>query len=125
LWWVYLHLPIAMGITAVGAGILNVVEHAGEALPSAVRWLLVVAIAVVLASIGFLLKTLNLPESQRQVYRTGAHVTFGASLFVLAAGLLPLSAAALLVVLIALLLVPVLYGILVWIKVFDARELGH
>ncbi|HZM21643.1 MAG TPA: hypothetical protein VFC02_07860 [Anaerolineales bacterium] len=31
--------------------------------------------------------------------------------------------ATLLVVLIALLLAPVFYGILVWIKVFDAREL--
>jgi len=30
--------------------------------------------------------------------------------------------ASLLVVLIALLLAPVFYGILVWIKVFDARE---
>src|SRR5919106_847068 len=47
LWWIYLHLPVTMGITAVGASILNVVEHAGEPLPSDVRWLLVGSIAVV------------------------------------------------------------------------------
>ena len=48
LWWIYLHLPVAMGITIVGASILNVVEHAGEPLPGEVRWLLVGAIAAVL-----------------------------------------------------------------------------
>lgn len=37
----YLHLPMTMGIAAVGAAILNVVEGAGEHLPTEVRWLLV------------------------------------------------------------------------------------
>lgn len=121
--WIYLHLPIAMGITAVGAGILNVVEHAGEGLPSAVHWLLVTAIAVVLVSIGFILKSLNLPENQRQVYRTGAHITFFASMLVFLVGSLPLEPTPLLLVLITFLLAPVFYGIVVWIKVFEAREI--
>lgn len=121
--WVYLHLPITMGITAVGAGILNVVEHAGEPLPKAVHWLLVGAIAVALVSIGIILKSLNLTDDLRRVYRTGAHITFIAGILVLIAGFLPIGTTALLLVLIALLLAPVLYGILVWIKVFDAEEM--
>lgn len=121
--WTYLHLPITMGITAVGAGILNVVEHTGEHLPSSVHWLLVGAIAMVLTSIAFILKSLDLPEDLRRVYRTGAHVAFIGGMLVIVAGLLPLQTASFLLILITLLLAPVLYGILVWIKIFDAREM--
>lgn len=59
--WIYLHLPITMGITALGASILNVVEHAGEPLPGGVSWFLVRAIAVALTSIALILKNLDLP----------------------------------------------------------------
>jgi low temperature requirement protein LtrA len=121
--WIYLHLPVTMGIAAVGASILNVVEHAGEPLPGEVRWLLVGAIAAALIGIGLILKTLNLPQDQRRIYRTGARVTFIAGILVILAGLLRIGTIPLLLVLIILLLAPVFYGILVWIKVFDAREL--
>jgi hypothetical protein len=112
-----------MGITAVGASILNVVEHAGEPLPGEVRWLLVGAIATALTSIALILKSLNLPENQRSVYRTGARVTFIAGILVILSGLTSIGTIPLLLMLIVLLLAPVFYGILVWIKVFDAREL--
>ena len=121
--WIYLHLPVTMGITAVGASILNVVEHAGEPLPGEVRWLLVGAIAVTLISIASILKNLALPENQSILYRTGARVTFVSSILVIFSGLTPIGTIPLLLVLIALLLAPVFYGILVWIKVLDAREL--
>jgi len=121
--WIYLHLPVTMGITAVGASILNVVEHAGESLPEEVRWLLVGAIAVALTSIAFILKSLNLPESQRILYQTGARVTFIAGILVVLAGLMSIGTIPLLLILIVLLLAPVLFGILVWIKVLDGREL--
>ena len=123
LWWVYLHLPVTMGIAAVGASILNVVEHTGEPLPREVRLLLVGAIAAALVSIASILKNLKLPESLRRVYRTGAHVTFIVGVLILLVGLTSISTIPLLIVLTLLMLVPVLYGILVWIKVFDAREL--
>ncbi|HXQ36715.1 MAG TPA: low temperature requirement protein A, partial [Anaerolineales bacterium] len=121
--WIYFHLPVTMGIAAVGASILNVVEHAGEPLPGEVRWLLVGAIAVVLTSIALILKSLNTPESQRILYQTGARVTFVAGILVFLSGLMSISTIPLLLVLIILLLAPILYGILVWIKVLDAREL--
>jgi len=121
--WIYLHLPVTMGIAAVGASILNVVEHAGEPVPGEVRLLLVGAIATALISIGMILKNLNLPESQKVIYRTGGHVTFIAGVLIFIAGVTPISTIPLLVMIIILMLVPVFYGILVWIKVFDAREL--
>jgi len=121
--WIYLHLPVAMGITAVGASILNVVEHAGEPLPGEVRWLLVGAIAVALFSIASILKNLDLPGSQRILYQMGARVTFISGILVVLSGLTPIGTIPLLLVLIVPLLAPVFYGILVWIKVLDAREL--
>ncbi|HXQ38780.1 MAG TPA: low temperature requirement protein A [Anaerolineales bacterium] len=121
--WIYLHLPITMGIAAVGASILNVVEHAGEPLPREVRLLLVGASAAALTGMSLILKNLNLPESQYILYRTGGRVKFIAGILILLAGLTSMSTIPLLIVLILLMLVPVLYGILVWIKVFDAREL--
>jgi len=123
LWWIYLHLPVAMGITAVGASVLNVVEHAGEPLPGGIRWLLVGAIAMVLVSIALIMKSLNLPENQRSLYRTGSRVMFMAGILVVMTGMAPIGTIPLLLVLIVLLLAPVFYGILIWIKVFDAREL--
>jgi low temperature requirement protein LtrA len=121
--WIYLHLPVTMGIATVGASILNVVEHTGEPLPSEVRWLLVGAIATVLISIALIVKSLNIPENQRSLYQTGARVGFTAGILVLLVGLTPISTIPLLLTLIVLLLAPVFFGILVWIKVLDAREL--
>ena len=123
LWWVYLHLPITMGITVVGASILNVVEHAGESLPEEVWWLLVGAIAAVLISIALIMKSLNLPENQRSLYQTSARMMFIDGILVVLSGMTPIGTIPLLLVLIALLLAPLFYGILVWIKVLDAREL--
>jgi low temperature requirement protein LtrA len=121
--WVYLQLPIAMGIATVGASILNVVEHAGESLPEEVRWLLVGAIAAVLISIALIMKSLNLPENQRSLYQTSARMMFIDGVLVVLSGMTPIGTIPLLLVLIALLLAPLFYGILVWIKVLDAREL--
>jgi|APLow6443716910_1056828.scaffolds.fasta_scaffold398196_1 low temperature requirement protein LtrA len=42
--WFYRHLPLTLGIAAVGAVVFNVLAHFGEHRPSEVRWLLVAAI---------------------------------------------------------------------------------
>ena len=123
LWWIYLHLPVVMGITAVGASVLNVVEHAGEPLPGEVHWLLVGAIAAVLISIALIMKSLDFLENQRSLYQTGSRVMFTAGILVILSGMASMGTIPLLLTLIALLLAPVFYGILVWVKVFDAREL--
>ena len=48
---------------------------------------------------------------------------FIAGVLIVLLGVSPIGSIPLLVILIVLLLAPVFYGILVWIKVFDAREL--
>ena len=121
--WVYLHLPATIGITALGASILNVVEHAGETLPVEVRWLLVGAVAAALFGISVLTRTLNIPENQRSYYRTGFVMMVVAGLVAASLGLIRMNTIPLLLALSALLLVPIAYAILIWIKVFDADEI--
>lgn len=123
LWWVYLHFPVAMGITAVGASMLNVVENAGESLSNDVRWLLVGAIAVVLVSIALIMQILDIPQSSRSLYKTGSILTLLAGTLILILGLTSIGTIPLLLVLLLLLLAPIFYGLLVWIQVLGAREI--
>jgi len=121
--WIYLHLPVSVGIAAVGAGVLHVVEHAGEPLPSDVRWLLVGAVTAVLVSIALIVRLLDIPASYRRLYWNGSILMWIAGILVVVFGLTPIDPGLLLLALCALLLAPVFYGVLVWIKVFEAREI--
>jgi low temperature requirement protein LtrA len=118
--WMYLHLPMTMGIAAVGAAILNVVEGAGETLPPEVRWLLVGALAVVLVSIALLVRTIQVTEEARPVHRVADRAIFLSSFFALLLGFTNLGTIPLLLVLNLLLLAPVFYGFKVWIGIQGA-----
>lgn len=65
--WTYLHLLLVMGLTAIGAGVLNMVGHAGEALPSSIRWLVCGALALCLVMLGLLEWTLDHDRSTSRV----------------------------------------------------------
>jgi low temperature requirement protein LtrA len=84
--WMYLHLPMTMGIAAVGAAILNVVEHAGKPLPAEVRWLLVGATAVVLVSVALLARTIQVSEENRLVHRAAGRALLLSSLIIVLLG---------------------------------------
>ncbi|MEZ4517085.1 MAG: low temperature requirement protein A [Chloroflexota bacterium] len=43
--WYFLHLPLTLGITVIGAAVFNLVEHSGDPLSAGVRWLLVGSVA--------------------------------------------------------------------------------
>jgi low temperature requirement protein LtrA len=119
--WMYLHLPMTIGIVAVGAAVLNVVEHAGQPLTTEVRWLLVGAIAIALISIALLMRTIQIPEQHQRIYRWGCIATIVSGVIILLLGFSGLSTIPLLSVLILLLLTPVIYGVAVWIKVVSSR----
>jgi hypothetical protein len=91
--------------------------------PGEVRWLLVGSIACVLISTALITKSLDLPENQRSLFWKSSRAMFIAGVLIVLLGVSPIGSITLLVILIVLLLAPVFYGILVWIKVFDAREL--
>ena len=121
--WMYLHLPMTMGIAAAGAGILNVIAHTGEHLPIEVRWLLVGTIAVALISIAFLMRTLQIPNEHQRIYRNGGMVTLVSGIIILLLGFSSLGTIPLLIIMILLMLVPVFYGLKALIKVPGAGEI--
>jgi low temperature requirement protein LtrA len=103
--WMYLHLPLTMGIAAAGAAMLNVVEAAGDPLPDTVRWLLVGSVAVVLVTIALLVRTIRSEDEHRRIHQTG--------------GIIDLAAIPLLIALVATILVPIAAALWVWMKTVD------
>ena len=57
--WLYLHLPLVIAMAAVGAGVLNTVEHSRVPLPAGVRWVLAGALAVAVGIVAALSRTLE------------------------------------------------------------------
>jgi low temperature requirement protein LtrA len=121
--WMYLHLPMTIGIASVGAAVLNVVEQSGEQLPTEVAWLLEGALAVALVSIALLMLTIKVPEHYQKYYRRGSMITLSSGIIIVALGLLELDIIPLLVVMCLLMFAPVLYGFKVWVKAMRAEEI--
>ena len=120
--WFYLHLPLTIGITTVGASVLNVVEHAGEHLPFEVRWLLLTAMALVLVTTALLSRTTQiLPEHQR-VHDIGGRGLFLSAILIILLGFIPLDTIPLLSATALLLLMPVFFGLSVWIEILGTEN---
>ena len=118
----YLHLLMTMSIAAVGAAVLNVLEHAGEILPPLVQWLLVGAVATALLGIALLMRTIQIPTKFIRVYRMANVISFCVCVLMVPLGFLKLNTTFLLGALIVLLLAPVIAGIWIWIKAYSAAE---
>ena len=108
-----------MGIAAVGAAVFNVVEHAGEHLPSEVRWLLVAAIGITLISIALLMRTIQLSPELQHTHRVAGRVTLISAFLILLLGFSSLDTIPLLIAMIMLLLAPVLFAFQAWIEMLD------
>ena len=122
--WLYLHLPLTIGITAIGAAVLNVTEHVGEPLLDGVRWLLVGSVAVVLVAIALLLRTIR-SQDEFQKLQQVAGVTIVAAAGV--SGLLGFSnleTIYLLCALVAVLLVPIGIGLWLWMQTLEGGEVA-
>lgn len=117
--WLYLHLPLTMGIAAVGAAILNVVEHAGEHLPPEVRWLLVGGIAVVLICITLLIHTVQLEPIEKRTLRVGGWVMLFSAVLIALLGFTAFEILPLLLILVILMLVPIFAAIRAWLVALD------
>jgi low temperature requirement protein LtrA len=112
--WAYFHLPLAMAIAAGGAGVLNTVEHAADALPDEVRWLLVGSLAVAILVVAALTRTLEVRRATPEPYRTAEIALLAGAVLILGVGVTGWAARATMGSLVILLLVPVGVGLLVW-----------
>jgi low temperature requirement protein LtrA len=122
--WMYLHLPMTISIAAVGAAVLNVVEHSEKALPTEVQWLLVGALVVALASIALMMRTIQCPQKYLKYYRRGSTITLFSGMIIAVLGLIELNIITLLIVMCLLMFIPVLYGFKVWVKALGATEIA-
>jgi len=114
--WLYLHLPLTISIAAIGAAILNVVNHSGEGLPENAKLLLVGAVGISFISIFLLLFVLDIPEIHMKINRTARRVTIIAGIAVLSMVFISLDTLPFLLILIALMLTPIIIGVKIWIK---------
>ena len=122
--WLYLHLPLVVAMGAVGAALLNTVEHSIEPLPADVRWLLVGSVAVAVTSIAVLTRTLKARRVHLALYRTVASALAGSALAVAAVGLTHWGSRGTLVATVLLLALPIAAGLSVWLRQMDAADLG-
>jgi len=114
--WLYLHLFLTIGITAVGASVLNVVEHTGEYLPEEVRWLLLTSIALTLVTTALLTRTTQILPEHQPVHNIGRRGLFISAILVFLLGFIPLDIIPLLSVIVLLLLMPIFFGLRVWVE---------
>ena len=81
------------------------------------------ATATALVSVALIIRFLDLPAAYGRLYRNGSILMLIAGALVVGLGLTAIEPLPLLLALSALLLAPVVYGILIWVKVFEAREM--
>lgn len=116
--WTYLHLPLLMGIVAVGAGVGNVVASEETSLPGEVRWLIAGAVAVALIIIGLLELTLRRREDEPTHPRLSPLLKIAGGLLALGLGGLDVGFSSTL--LLSLLMLPIfiqmVYGAYVWFQ---------
>lgn len=83
----YLHLPLLMGLTALGAGVANIILHE-EGLPTeSARWLICGALAFALITIGIIELTGVRDRSTGRIFRWSIIVRFAAGAIALLLGL--------------------------------------
>lgn len=121
--WFYLHLPLTIGITTIGASVLNVVEHAGEHLPAEVRWLLLTAAALVLVTTALLSRTTQILQEHQRIHNIGRRGLFISAVLIMLLGLISLKTISLLIAIAVLLLMPVFFGIRVWVETLGSDEI--
>lgn len=124
LFWGYLHLPLVMGIVAIGAGISNVLAHHEETLAAPDRWLSTGAVAVTLITIGLLELVLRRDPDEPTNPRVSAGLKFAGALLALALGWLGggTGRAALLAMLLLSVLIQIIYGTYVWYRPVASRQ---
>src|SRR5262245_16709247 len=114
--WLNLHLPLVIAIAAGGAAVLNTVEHSGVPLPGSVQWLLVGSLAAALLAVAAIAATLQVRQTQPELYRAAEFALPLCALLTLGVGLTDWGAKGSLTAMVVLLLAPVAAGVIVWLK---------
>ena len=113
--WLYLHLFLTIGITVVGASVLNVVKHAGESLPGEVSRMLLAATALTLITTALLTRTTQTLPEHKRIHDIGRRGLLISAILIIALGFIQFDTIPLLSIILLLLLLPVYFGLRVWV----------
>lgn len=119
--WMYMDLFISMSIVAIGAAVLNLVEHAGGQLEPDLRWLFVISVAVFLLALFMLMRVVKVGEAFRKPYHKASGMMVLAALIIVSLGLTRLPAVPLMAVIVIMLLLPLAYAIIFYVRRMEAR----
>ena len=114
--WIYLHLPLTMGIAAAGAAILNAVELSPDAPDPGTRFILVGSVALKLFTICAIGLLIDGPELHARIRRAARWFALGSGVAAIGLGFTGLPIVPLLASLVALLLIPVAAGFVVLVR---------
>ncbi len=113
----FLHLPLTMSIVAAGGVLNEMILHSNAELGSIERWLFVGAISVSMLTIGAMVRIIKQPTAAIQKYSYKASkITMLCGLLIASIGFTNSGYVATLLATFIILLLPVLYGVRVWIK---------
>ncbi|WP_425145381.1 low temperature requirement protein A [Deinococcus sp.] len=112
--WVYLHLPLVMGITAIGAMLAHVIGLHGGAVEASVRWILAGGFALSYLCMAALTWTLEPEEPELIAPTLSSALRIGTALIALLLPLLGVPLTGLLAALVALHLVSMGVGVRAW-----------
>lgn len=85
--WSYAHLPLVVGLTALGAGAIRIAASEGERLEAPAAWLCCGGMAAALAAVGAIELTLTPDEADRKDGRRLTRTRFAAAAVALSTGL--------------------------------------
>ncbi len=114
--WVYTHLIVTGGIAIIGALILYIMKHPQDDLPNFVRMLLSSAIAVTLMGIFILMGTVQSPVKCARFRVVGQYVIACITVVIVMLGFFTVPSLLLLIVIDILLLFPIVFGVLFWVR---------
>jgi low temperature requirement protein LtrA len=124
--WMIIHLPIWIGITAIGPSVLNIIILEDLIIPTEVLWLLVGSMFIALVSIGVFVYSLDVDSRYKSSYRKGSLLLFALGGFTLVFLILEglLTSIILLLGLFIILLIPLLYTLYVRVKIPEESLVG-
>jgi low temperature requirement protein LtrA len=114
--WIYLHLPMAMGLVASAAAILVMIEYAGQPLDWVVRLVICGGLGLALLTVAGLMLGIQVEPHLVRFYRRTELVTAVCAVGILGLGFSSLQDGRLMLAIIALLAIPVILGTRIWIS---------
>lgn len=112
--WYYLHLPLTIGVSIMGATMLHIVKYVNEPLPSAMQIIYSLGTATFMLCSALLIPIIVQNDHSQRYYKTAYKVLIFSTVAQVAFGFLPLTTIQLLLATVALLALPFIFTSYVW-----------